>query len=340
MMRKFPKENLLSVIASIPEAVYLPVCTGETTEFARYEKGVKPAFDVLNTDKSPKDILFPQWESLMHFRTEGKTISLTEEARSNEDYCIFGVRACDIKAIEVLDRVFLAEPVDTYYAARRAHGTLVAFACSNPEKSCFCGNFGVDPSAPSADVVVYEIGDELYYDVKTEKGERLAAYFGGVDADGAAVEEEKANIAERLAKQPYAELDLARFKPENLMELFESDKWKKLSMPCLGCGTCTFVCPTCQCYDIRDYETKDGIQRYRCWDSCMYSDFTLMAHGQSRHTQVERYRQRFMHKLVYYPSKNDGMYSCVGCGRCIKKCPMNLNIVKVIKTLGKEGNEK
>ena len=93
-----------------------------------------------------------------------------------------------------------------------------------------------------------------------------------------------------------------------------------------------FVCPTCQCYDIRDFDTgAGGIQRYRCWDSCMYSDFTLMAHGTNRPTQLERFRQRFMHKLVYFPSRNEGLYSCVGCGRCLARCPQSLNIVKVIK---------
>ncbi|MGN0763159.1 MAG: 4Fe-4S dicluster domain-containing protein, partial [Aristaeellaceae bacterium] len=107
---------------------------------------------------------------------------------------------------------------------------------------------------------------------------------------------------------------------------------------CLGCGTCTFVCPTCQCYDIRDFDTGSGVQRYRCWDSCMYSDFTLMAHGTNRPTQLERFRQRFMHKLVYFPSNNEGLYSCVGCGRCLAKCPQGLHIVKVIKALGVKDN--
>ena len=123
-------------------------------------------------------------------------------------------------------------------------------------------------------------------------------------------------------------------------ELFDSPQWAELSRACIGCGTCTFVCPTCQCYDIRDFNTNDGVQRYRCWDSCMYSDFTRMAHGNPRKTQVERFRQRFMHKLVYFPANNDGVYSCVGCGRCVAKCPISMNIVKVIKALGVNEDER
>ena len=106
-----------------------------------------------------------------------------------------------------------------------------------------------------------------------------------------------------------------------------------------GCGTCTFVCPTCQCYDIKDFNTGHGVKRFRCWDSCMYSNFTKMSAGQPRLTQVERFRQRFMHKLVYYPTNNDGLFSCVGCGRCLSKCPVQMNIVKVMKKLGGKSND-
>ena len=138
---------------------------------------------------------------------------------------------------------------------------------------------------------------------------------------------------ELMNSQALAKQDMAKFKGENLLELFNSPEWEKLSETCLGCGTCTFVCPTCQCYDIRDFNTGKGVKRFRCWDSCMYSDFTKMAAENPRKSQLERSRQRFMHKLVYYPTKNEGIYGCVGCGRCLNKCPISMNIVKVIKKL-------
>lgn len=335
-MRKFSADRMVAILDGIQSAVYAPVESNGLVQYARYESGMQLRLDTCKTDKSPKDLLFPQWEDLMQFRMEGKTIEITEQQRSQEPYVLFGARACDIRAFEVLDKVFLADPVDTFYAARRANGTIVAIACAQPEQACFCGVFGIDPAQPSADVVLWRVDDEYYAKAYTEKGEQLMGTWDAQAADEAVVQAERIAIGERLAAQPFANLSLKGIDGDHLKELFNSPKWKKLSMACLGCGSCTFACPTCQCYDIRDYDSGHGVQRYRCWDSCMYSDFTMMAHGTPRPTQVEKYRQRFMHKLVYSPANNDGMYSCVGCGRCVRKCPMNLNIVKVIKALGED----
>ena len=151
-------------------------------------------------------------------------------------------------------------------------------------------------------------------------------------------EAEKAEIRNRIEKLPLSGLSTEAFGGGKTMDYFNSPLWDELSANCLGCGTCTFVCPTCQCYDIKDYNTGKGVQRFRCWDSCMYSDFTKMAHGNIRNSQKERFRQRFMHKLVYFPENNEGIFGCVGCGRCLAKCPISMNIVKVMKTVG--GAEK
>ena len=251
------------------------------------------------------------------------------------------MKACDIKGVEVLDKVFLADPVDSFYAARRAHGTIVALACHEAEETCFCKVFGIDCAEPVADVATWMIEGELYWKALTEKGEALTKTVASLltDAYEAKVEEEKAAIRAIVEKLPYSNLSLEGWNGDVLLEKFDSPVWEELYKPCLACGTCTFVCPTCQCYDIKDYNTGNGVQRYRCWDSCMYSDFTMMAHGNNRTSQMQRFRQRFMHKLVYFPANNDGMYSCVGCGRCVEKCPSALNIVKVVKAFQKHGGE-
>ncbi len=340
-MFKIAKNDLASLFALIKECgeLYLPAKVAGQTNFAAYEEGTEVDLDTLKSVKSPKDVFFPQSETLYTCHNEGKSIKITPEELVDQPFVVFGMRACDVKGVEVLDRVFLSEPVDSFYAARRAHGTIVALACHEPEESCFCAVFGIDAAEPVADVATWMIGDELYWKALTEKGEKLTEKVSSLltDADEKTVEDEKAAIRAIIEKLPYSGLSLESWNGAATAEKFDSKLWEELYKPGLACGTCTFVCPTCQCYDIKDYNTGSSVQRYRCWDSCMYSDFTMMAHGNNRTSQLQRFRQRFMHKLVYFPANNDGMYSCVGCGRCVDKCPAALNIVKVIKAFGEKG---
>ena len=327
-------DEFFSAIAH-SERLYLPVDTAAGAEYKEWAEGTKWS-DALNTVRSAKDFFFPQTENLMDFKMQDKKIELIDTRRETEDFVVFGVRACDARAFRVLDNVFLAEPVDTYYQNRRKHGTIVTVACTRPVETCFCSTFDIDPANADGDVNAYKAEDALYLQAVTEKGEKLLETLASVteDADEKPVEAPKALITERVEKLPLHKLSLEGFGGENMLKLFNSDKWAGLSQSCLGCGTCTFVCPTCQCYDIRDFNTGHGVKRFRCWDSCMYSDFTKMSAGQPRLTQLERFRQRFMHKLVYYPTNNDGLFSCVGCGRCMNRCPIQMNIVKVMKKLG------
>ena len=339
-MLKIARADLGKLYAAIAadQALYLPLQTAGQTNLGRWTEDCTPDLDTLKTVKSTKDVFFPQSETLYTVHRDGKKMRIEAEALQSESFVVFGMKACDVRGVEVLDQVFLSEPVDTFYAARRAHGTIVSMACSEPEESCFCKVFGIDCADPSADVAVWFVEEDLYWKALTEKGEALTARVSALltDADEAPVEAKKAAIRAIVEKLPYANLSLEGWDGNATDTKFNSPVWEQLYKPCLACGTCTFVCPTCQCYDIKDYDTGNGIQRYRCWDSCMYSDFTMMAHGNNRTSQLQRFRQRFMHKLVYFPANNDGMYSCVGCGRCVDKCPSHLNIVKVIKAFGKE----
>ena len=336
-MRKISLDKLNSLFSAISEteALYLPVDTEAGAKYEKWESG-KTLSNALNTVRSAKDFFFPQTENLMDFKMEGKNIEVIDTRSECEDFVIFGVRACDVKSFEVLDRVFLAEPVDSYYKNRRDHAVIMSMACTKPHETCFCGTFGIDAANPEGDVVCYKTDDALYMDAKTEKGAKLLEALSSIteEGDDTAVNDQKKVIAERLSKLPLAELSAEAFGNGKTSVFFDAPEWKELSESCLGCGTCTFVCPTCQCYDIKDFNTGHGVKRFRCWDSCMYSEFTKMSAGQPRLTQLERFRQRFMHKLVYYPTNNDGLFSCVGCGRCMAKCPIQMNIVKVMKKLG------
>jgi len=340
-MKRIALENLPRLYAAIGEkqSLILPIKTADKTNFGVWTDAAEVDLQTLKTVKSAKDAFFPQSENLYTCYRDGQKLSIVPEKLEGESFVVFGIKACDVRGIKVLDKVFMAEPVDSFYCARRKHGVIVSLACGQPEESCFCKVFGIDCAEPEGDVVTWLTGEYLYWKSVTEKGEALTAQVAALleDTDDKAVAEQKATIAAIVEKLPYAKLSLEGWNGEVLNEKFNSPVWEQLYKPCLACGTCTFVCPTCQCYDIKDYNTGNGVQRYRCWDSCMYSDFTMMAHGNNRTSQLQRFRQRFMHKLVYFPANNDGMYSCVGCGRCVDKCPSHLNIVKVIKAFEKEG---
>ena len=342
-MRKCSLDKIDLIFAEIAKnaSLYFPVDDKDgSSVYKKWEDGAVWS-KALNTVRSPKDFFFPQTEDLMKFKTEGKNIEIIDTRSELEDFVVFGVRACDVKSFDILDRVFLSEPVDSFYASRRAHGVIISLACSRPSETCFCKTFGIDPAEPCGDISAWKTETEIYFESNTEKGEALLNKLSSLteECDSTVVDDEKAKINAIMDKLPLKNLKTDAFGGGKTNELFNAPEWDELSQSCLGCGTCTFVCPTCQCYDIKDFNTGNGVIRYRCWDSCMYSEFTRMAHGNNRLTQKERFRQRFMHKLVYYPENNDGMFSCVGCGRCLAKCPISMNIVKVMQKIGGNKSE-
>ena len=342
-MRKcsLDKINLLFKEIAKNAELYLP--QDQTDGSAAYKKWEEGSVwsNALNTVRSPKDFFFPQTEDLMAFKTEGKNIEVIDTRKALDDFVIFGVRACDVKSFDILDRVFLSEPVDSFYALRRSHGVIISLACSKPSETCFCKTFGINPAEPTGDISAWKNDTDIFFEANTQKGKDLLEKLIDLteECDDTAVVEQKAKIDAIMNKLPLKDLKTDAFGGGRTSELFNAPEWDELSAACLGCGTCTFVCPTCQCYDIKDFNTGNGVIRFRCWDSCMYSDFTKMAHGNNRLTQKERFRQRFMHKLVYYPENNDGLFSCVGCGRCLVKCPISMNIVKVMKKIGGKKGE-
>jgi len=341
-MRKCSLNSLDAIFEKINESasLYIPTDGKSGAEYKKWEKGMHIS-DALNTVRSPKDFFFPQTEDLMAFKMEGKEIEIIDTRVENEDFVIFGVRACDVKSFDVLDRVFLTDPRDSYYADRREHGIIFSMACTRPSETCFCSAFDIDAANPAGDVICWKDSEFIYFNANTEKGSAVLASLDALteECDDTAVKAQQEKTAEIMKKLPLSSLDTKAFGGGKTNKYFDAPEWKELSESCIGCGTCTFVCPTCQCYDIKDFKTGKGVIRFRCWDSCMYSEFTKMAHGNPRLTQLERFRQRFMHKLVYFPENNDGMFSCVGCGRCLSKCPISMNIVKVMKTIGVKDDE-
>lgn len=337
-------DSLFELIGS-KQPLYLPVDnnTGKA-DFKKWEKGVKLSNN-LKTVRSAKDFFFPKAEKLVSYKMNGKNITVEDPIKDVEDFVVFGVRACDAVGFTVIDNVYLhMDPVDSYYKNRREHGTVITLACNEPVKTCFCSTYGIDASlgadknGSAGDVSAWLADGKYFFQANTEKGKKFveAAKAALSEADDKAVTAAKKDITAKVEALPFAHLDISRvgkITPQQMNQIFNSKIWPKVAESCVGCGTCTYVCPTCMCFDVRDFDTGNGIHQVRCWDSCMYSDFTQMAAANPRLSQKERSRQRFMHKLVYYPMAHEGLFQCVGCGRCLESCPVNMNIVKVIKAV-------
>ena len=302
----------------------------KTVVFAPLSEGkaAKINLNRVSTRLSPKGVLFPQTEKLYKFKNEADGLTITEALASAPPTIIVGIRSCDVKAVLALDQVFLTRGyIDANYQAIRKNTTLVSLGCNEPLDTCFCSSFGVDPQeAEGSDLQMYDLGAEYGFKPRSEKGEKALSQAGGL-------------LTEKDVTPPKSREFTLKVELNGVTEklqqaaMWDDPMWEKIAARCLGCGTCTYVCPFCHCFDIQGKTRGDKGFRYRCWDSCMYSDYTLMAGGHNpRPTQKERVRQRFMHKLRYFPERYQ-TYQCSGCGRCLQHCPVGIDIVEAIQAV-------
>ena len=280
---------------------------------------------------SPKAFFLPQNQTLLCFK-DGKA---EEPSPPDRETFLFGVRPCDARALLALDEVFLdGEQRDPYYAHLRAKTLVVALACTRPMSSCFCTSVGGGPGdGAGADVLAVGLETDLLLRAQTPRGEELLSSVADLLADATpdAVKEAEERI--RAAEDQIAPVKVDK-SAQRLRDAYDSPLWETASQKCLGCGTCSFLCPTCHCFDITD-EVRSGTgRRVRTWDCCAYPLFTLHASGHNpRATPRERWRQRIMHKFRYAVENFDRLF-CVGCGRCIRNCPASMDLRTVLEEIG------
>jgi ferredoxin len=317
-------------------ALFAPVREEETVTLFRQVAGAKDIdLNYTNSTVSPKGCLFPQTEKTLSYTVTSESLEIKKN-EAEQKTVLFGIRPCDLRAILALDPVFTGKFIDDYYVSKRENTVLIGLSCQKVLSTCFCHAFNSSPCDGSgADIMLTEIGDVYLAEINTEKGRQLAESYGQYfrQEDTSSLTAAKAELEKKLLGQFTRHVELDGVK-KLLDENFELPYWNKLFRKCLGCGICTYVCPTCHCFDIFDLTT--GLfsgNRYRCWDSCMFPDFTKMAGGHNpRPTKKERVRNRFMHKLKYHMDRYN-LDGCVGCGRCIAKCPVNIDITAIIKDL-------
>jgi sulfhydrogenase subunit beta (sulfur reductase) len=291
-----------------------------------------------NAKESPKSVLFPQRETLFRYRAEKGKAEVDVPAGASRGRVLFGIRPCDARGLLLLDKVFGGGSCDPYYMDKRKETVVVSLGCADPNPSCFCFSMGGGPCSPEgSDVLLLDLGDRYVAEAVSEKGAALLE-----DQVFEASDEESRTLGEKTKKQAEASMQPVAKKEDlerELEPLFNDPVWQDLAESCLGCGICTYLCPTCHCFDLCDEASGSAGQRIRVWDSCQFPLFTQQASGfNPRPTGKERFRQRIMHKLSYLP-KSQSMTGCVGCGRCVTECPVNLDIREVIRSLS-EGNTR
>ena len=280
-----------------------------------------------------KRFLHPPAETLWtaHRDGEGFTISLRDEEPAR--FAFIGVRACEIHAMAVQDKVFCDGPYpDEGYRERRRNAFIVAVNCGEAGGTCFCVSMRTGPKAQSGfDLALTELlgaeQHEFLVEVGSEAGAELLGqlpYRPAEDAQLAAAQAVVARTASRMGRT----LETGGIK-ELLQGNLEHPRWDEVADRCLTCGNCTMVCPTCFCTTVEDHGdlAGDSAERVRLWDSCFTMDFSDLHGGSARHTPRARYRQWMTHKLAHWIDQF-GTSGCVGCGRCITWCPVGIDITE------------
>jgi sulfhydrogenase subunit beta (sulfur reductase) len=287
------------------------------------------AFEALRTILPPKKFLYPQREALFSYDESG----IVSEPQINEPLVIFGSHPCDLAGMKVLDYIFTAPPGDSLYIERRKHILIVGLSCL-PDKYCFCESMGTDSVDDGYDVFLTDIDDHFFVEVATPKAAELLS-----DNDFLIPASEPYKQAFKDFWHDRKALFTNRFETSNLPALLdlEADNpvWEELGNRCLSCGNCTFVCPTCYCFDIVDIAQLNGKgQREREWDSCQFTDFAKVAGNNNfRPGPIDRLKFWYRHKLHGFQDAYQ-LPTCVGCGRCTVSCPAEIDdIVGVVVRL-------
>ncbi|MGD1995643.1 MAG: 4Fe-4S dicluster domain-containing protein [Anaerolineae bacterium] len=282
-------------------------------------------FDYERPELSAKDYLLPATETFLRIERREGEVAL-EEVLPDRRQVLFGIRPCDAHGVAALDALFLDEdPPDLYYRHHRQRSTLVGLACPRMWRGCFCTSVGGAPDdSTHLDLLLREVEGGYVVEPVTEKG---AALLEGV-------------ALEKLPGEPSpSEIDTKPVPvtpPEKWRTLFEERMWLRHGERCLSCRICTYVCPACRCFDVTDQvvEVRPGVTRIvriRVWDACTSANYRRIAGGHNpRPTKSERLRNRFYCKFCYYP-EDFGPLGCVGCGRCIVSCPVDIDITEVLE---------
>jgi len=317
-----------------------PVKEGNNvSKFRELAVGEEPDFSISTTTMSPKSVVFPQSEVMFTFTTDSASPDCNIMKVPESSYsprAIIGIRPFDAAAMNIVKMNFdTPDYRDPYWCDAYEACTFIGLAVTDPESCDFSTSTGTGPFDISGlDVLLVDAGEYFLAEVVTEKGNTWV-HSAGFNKEADAESIELLHIMRKEAKKKIVSIvAFENINKKETLDLYNESYWDSISFSCLNCGTCTYVCPTCWCFDIQDESARKNGRRLKNWDSCMFPNFTIHTTGHNpRNTKLMRVRQRFMHKLKYHQSKYDKGILCVGCGRCVTSCPVNIDIREVCKQM-------
>ncbi len=332
------------------------VCLGEIEGIADLASGVvdfqapgryrleghsESTFSAVNGPHSAKKYLHPAWVPMLKLTDGQERLRMESVPHADKKYAFLGLRPCDLKAVEVLDRALMAPGLkDPVYTPLREASVIIVVNCGRAGENCFCASMGTGPKSDGGyDLALTELDDRLIVDIPDGK----AKLMDGAELRPASQQDirDELDLVQRVKDGMHKSIE--RQDPSDFMyEGSESPVWSEVAQRCLSCGNCTMVCPTCFCNTLQDVtDLKDGsVTRERVWDSCLSKKFTYSVGGNPRLERKARYRQFVMHKFAYWPDQFK-LYGCVGCGRCITWCPVGIDISDTVnRVLRSQGDKR
>lgn len=324
VQKMLPKGKIADLIKELSKdhIVYGPVKEDNIISFKEIKDAKDIYLDYLNSNIPPKSVLFPMIDTMFSYEKDGKDVKIKENPPYKKSV-ILGLRPCDGMSFSILKNFFgFGNYKDPLFLERLENTILIGMGCLNPKTTCFCtsvkgGPFNKEP----LDALITEYKDNYYIESSSEKGEEIVKKLNSVSDANAADLKEIEKLQKEIADSIPIIEDLDKI-PDKLDGLWDDPMWEEGALGCLGCGACSYLCPTCHCFDVVDEEKPDGSgRRIRIWDTCQFPLFTKETSGHNpRNVKLPRARQRIYHKFNYYP-KNYDIIGCVGCGRCIINCP-------------------
>ncbi|MFX1509329.1 MAG: 4Fe-4S dicluster domain-containing protein [Promethearchaeota archaeon] len=336
--------NKLSKILTI----YGPVATRSQFKFDCITDGDQLRLDYDTTILPPKKYFYPPKQETLKFTRRPKleihdTLqdSPDQDEWNGKKFLVFGVHSCDLAAISFHDAILTQIFTDPYRTKRRQEGIIFGLSCIKPCQDSFCVSAGSLTSTDCADIMITPFRQWYHFAIQTELGLKLIEYAKELFSKSQPAQEKELTkvLKDRESHFPNPISNFEKM-PDQLDATYEGEMWTRYGRRCFGCGSCTMVCPTCFCFDVHDevdLNLKDGA-RIRTWDSCQLVDFALVAGGHNfRPTLPSRVRFRIYHKFRTEPDQINQI-GCVGCGRCTRTCPADIDMVELLSDIQKGGN--